>query len=144
MRNVFDKTASPGSDNPATNDQEEVRMTSLVLERERLKISPRTARRCSPPSRRRDAAPLDAIRAYMAEAGIDAALFTSYHCINCHYSDFLYCYFGPSLRPRHDPRRSTSISAGIDGGQPARSAPSAATSPTPTGRRTTTSTPSAL
>src|SRR5690606_9130949 len=36
---------------------------------------------------------VDAIRGHMAQAGIDAALFTSYHNVN-YYSDFLYCYFG--------------------------------------------------
>ena len=59
----------------------------------------------------------DAIRGHMAKAGIDAALFTSYHNIN-YYSDFLYCYFGRryGLVVTHDDL--TSISAGIDGGQP--------------------------
>ena len=53
---------------------------------------------------------LDAIRGTMAKAGIDAALFTSYHNIN-YYSDFLYCYFGRryGLVVTHD--ASTSISA---------------------------------
>ena len=62
---------------------------------------------------------LDAVRAHMAQAGVDAALFTSYHNIN-YYSDFLYCAFGRryGLVVTHD--ASTSISAGIDGGQPAR------------------------
>jgi creatinase len=66
---------------------------------------------------------LDAIRAHMARAGVDAALFTSYHNIN-YYSDFLYCAFGRryGLVVTHD--ASTSISAGIDGGQPG-GAPSA-------------------
>ena len=36
---------------------------------------------------------LKAIRGHMAKAGVDAALFTSYHNIN-YYSDFLYCQFG--------------------------------------------------
>ena len=62
---------------------------------------------------------LDAIRGVMAAAGIDAALFTSYHNIN-YYADFLYCSFGRryGLLVTHD--AATSISAGIDGGQPAR------------------------
>ena len=62
---------------------------------------------------------LDAVRGVMAGAGIDAALFTSYHNIN-YYADFLYCSFGRryGLLVTHD--ASTSISAGIDGGQPAR------------------------
>ncbi|MFQ8433320.1 aminopeptidase P family protein [Amaricoccus sp. W119] len=59
----------------------------------------------------------DAIRAHMAEAGIDAALFTSYHNIN-YYADFLYCQFGRryGFVITHD--GATSVSAGIDGGQP--------------------------
>ena len=62
---------------------------------------------------------LDAIRAAMAGAGIDAALFTSYHNIN-YYSDFLHCAFGRHYGLVVTPEASTSISAGIDGGQPAR------------------------
>ena len=57
------------------------------------------------------------IRAHMAQAGIDAALFTSYHCIN-YYSDFMYCYFGRRYGLLVDHNISTSITAGIDGGQP--------------------------
>jgi len=60
---------------------------------------------------------LDAIRAHMAKEQIDAALFTSYHCIN-YYSDFLYCQFGRRYGLLVDHDASTSISAGIDGGQP--------------------------
>lgn len=62
---------------------------------------------------------LDALRAVMADRGIDVVLFTSYHNIN-YYSDFLYCYFGRlfGLVVTHD--NSTSISANIDGGQPGR------------------------
>ena len=60
---------------------------------------------------------LEAIRGYMSKAGIDAALFTSYHCIN-YYSDFLFCYFGRRYGLLVDHDTSTSISAGIDGGQP--------------------------
>ncbi|MFO1141759.1 MAG: aminopeptidase P family protein [Amaricoccus sp.] len=62
---------------------------------------------------------LDATRGVMAEAGIDAALFTSYHNIDYH-SDFLYCQFGRRYGLVVTPDSSTSISAGIDGGQPAR------------------------
>ncbi len=60
---------------------------------------------------------LDAIRKTMAECDIDAALFTSYHNI-CYYSDFLYCQFGRRYGLLVDHDKSTSISAGIDGGQP--------------------------
>jgi creatinase len=59
----------------------------------------------------------DAIRAHMAEADIDAALFTSYHNIN-YYADFLYCQFGRRYGLLIDHAQATSISAGIDGGQP--------------------------
>lgn len=59
----------------------------------------------------------DAIRQHMAENSIDAALFTSYHCIN-YYSDFLYCYFGRRYGFVVTADKATSISAGIDGGQP--------------------------
>lgn len=59
----------------------------------------------------------DAIRAYMAEAGVDAALFTSYHNIN-YYADFLYCQFGRRYGLVIDRDSATTISAGIDGGQP--------------------------
>lgn len=60
---------------------------------------------------------LDEIRAHMAQAGIDAALFTSYHCVN-YYSDFVYCQFGRRYGFLVDHAIATSISAGIDGGQP--------------------------
>lgn len=60
---------------------------------------------------------LDAIRSHMASESIDAALFSSYHCIN-YYSDFLFCYFGRRYGLLVDHNISTSISAGIDGGQP--------------------------
>ena len=62
---------------------------------------------------------LAAIRSVMAAAEIDAALFTSLHNIAYH-ADFLYCAFGRryGFVVTHD--AATSISAGIDGGQPAR------------------------
>ena len=85
---------------------------------------------------------LGAIRGHMAGAGVDAALLTSYHNI-CYYADFLYCQFGRRYGLVVDQEAATSISAGIDGGQPCAAQPSATTSPTPTGSRTTTSTPSA-
>jgi creatinase len=61
----------------------------------------------------------DNIRAWMAEAKVDACLFTSYHNI-CYLADFLYCYFGRryGLVVTHD--GATSVTAAIDGGQPAR------------------------
>lgn len=62
---------------------------------------------------------LAAIRSVMAAAEIDAALFTSLHNIAYH-SDFLYCSFGRRYGLVVTPDAATSISAGIDGGQPAR------------------------
>ena len=59
----------------------------------------------------------DAIRAHMAQAGVDAALFTSYHNINYH-ADFIYCQFGRRYGLVIDQDSATTISAGIDGGQP--------------------------
>lgn len=58
-----------------------------------------------------------ALRAHMAANGIDAVLLTSYHCIN-YYADFLYCQFGRRYGLVIDHDRATSVSAGIDGGQP--------------------------
>ncbi|QKC82078.1 MULTISPECIES: M24 family metallopeptidase [Mesorhizobium] len=59
------------------------------------------------------------IRLWMAENKVDAALFTSYHCIN-YYSGWLYCYFGRKYGMVIDHNKATTISAGIDGGQPYR------------------------
>ncbi len=59
----------------------------------------------------------DAIRSYMANAEIEAALFTSYHNIN-YYADFLYCRFGRRYGLVIDQDEATTVSAGIDGGQP--------------------------
>jgi creatinase len=60
---------------------------------------------------------LGKLRKYMADKGIDACLFTSYHNIN-YYSDFLYCYFGRAYGLVVTQEASTTISANIDGGQP--------------------------
>ncbi len=82
--------------------------------------------RNDPPSERR--AGLD------GKNDVDAALFTSYHCIN-YYSGWLYCYFGRKYGMVIDHNKATTISAGIDGGQPGGAA-SATTSPIPTGAGT--------
>ena len=58
-----------------------------------------------------------AVRDWMASNSVDACLFTSYHCIN-YYSGFLYCYFGRKYGFFVNEKEATSISAGIDGGQP--------------------------
>ncbi|WP_413700334.1 M24 family metallopeptidase [Psychromonas sp. KJ10-10] len=55
------------------------------------------------------------LRQMMAEKGLDAILFTSYHNVN-YYSDFFYCSFGRSYGLLVTQDRSVSISANIDGG----------------------------
>lgn len=59
------------------------------------------------------------LRKLMDSLQIDSVVMTSYHNIN-YYSDFLYCAFGRhyALVITHD--MQTSLSANIDGGQPAR------------------------
>ena len=57
------------------------------------------------------------VRKWMATNNVDAALFTSYHCIN-YYSGWLYCYFGRKYGMVITQDTATTISAGIDGGQP--------------------------
>ncbi len=57
------------------------------------------------------------IRTWMAGNDVDAALFTSYHCIN-YYSGFLYCYFGRKYAFVIDHESATTVTAAIDGGQP--------------------------
>ena len=59
------------------------------------------------------------LRKKLAELKIDAALFTSYHNI-CYYSGFLYCYFGRKYGLVIDQKNATTVTAGIDGGQPYR------------------------
>jgi len=57
------------------------------------------------------------LRLWMGKNDVDAALFTSYHCIN-YYSGWLYCYFGRKFGMVITQDAATTISAGIDGGQP--------------------------
>ena len=59
----------------------------------------------------------DDVRKWMTDNNVDAALFTSYHCIN-YYSGWLYCYFGRKYGMVITQDNATTISAGIDGGQP--------------------------
>ena len=59
----------------------------------------------------------DAMQARMDDAGIDACLFTSYHNI-CYFSGFLYCKFGRRYGAVLNSNGVTTVSAGIDGGQP--------------------------
>ena len=60
---------------------------------------------------------LAGLRKIMAEAGVDAAVFTSMHNI-AYYSGFLYCSFGRPYGLVVTPTDSVTISAGIDAGQP--------------------------
>lgn len=57
------------------------------------------------------------LRTYMAEAKLDACLFTSYQNI-CYFSGFVYCSFGRNYGFVVTADAATSVSAGIDGGQP--------------------------
>ncbi len=57
------------------------------------------------------------VRTWMAENDVDAVVFTSYHCIN-YYSGWLYCYFGRKYAMVITQDGATTVSAGIDGGQP--------------------------
>ena len=59
----------------------------------------------------------NAMRTHLAAKAIDAAVFTSYHGI-CYYSGFLYCYFGRKYGFVLTQDNATTVSAGIDGGQP--------------------------
>lgn len=62
---------------------------------------------------------LTKLRALMASLQVDSVLLTSYHNIN-YYSDFLYCSFGRHYALVISDIKLTSLSANIDGGQPAR------------------------
>jgi creatinase len=61
----------------------------------------------------------DRIRGWMAKSSVDACLFTSYHNI-CYLADFLYCSFGRKYGLVITQKAATTVSAAIDGGQPAR------------------------
>jgi creatinase len=58
-----------------------------------------------------------ALRKEMADSGVDAVLFTSYHNIN-YYSDFLFTSFGRNYALVVTQDTHTTISANIDAGQP--------------------------
>ena len=60
---------------------------------------------------------LKSLRAHMADAGIDAVLFTSYHNIN-YFNDFVYCSFGRPYGLVVARDKSIAIVANIDYGQP--------------------------
>ena len=59
------------------------------------------------------------LRTHMGASDIDACLFTSMHNIG-YFSGFIYCSFGRRYGFVVDQTTATSISAGIDGGQPFR------------------------
>lgn len=58
-----------------------------------------------------------AVRQIMSDLKLDATLLTSYHNI-CYVTGFLYCKFGRDYGCVVDDQTVTTISAGIDGGQP--------------------------
>lgn len=60
---------------------------------------------------------LTALRKHMADDGLDAVVFTSYHNIN-YYSDFLYTAFGRPYALVVTQNGSTTVSANIDAGMP--------------------------
>jgi creatinase len=60
---------------------------------------------------------ITALRKQMADTGVDAVLFTSYHNIN-YYSDFLFTSFGRNYALVVTQDTNTTISANIDAGQP--------------------------
>ena len=57
------------------------------------------------------------LRAHMGENDIDACVLTSYHNI-CYFSGFMYCAFGRKYGFVVTAENATTVSAGIDGGQP--------------------------
>ena len=57
------------------------------------------------------------LRTHMTEADLDAVVLTSYHNI-CYFSGFMYCAFGRKYGFVVTADNATSVSAGIDGGQP--------------------------
>ena len=61
----------------------------------------------------------DRIRGWMAKSNVDSCLFTSYHNI-CYLADFLYCSFGRKYGLVITQTSATTVTAAIDGGQPAR------------------------
>lgn len=62
---------------------------------------------------------LAGLRQIMADADIDAVILTSMHAI-AYYSGFLYCAFGRPYACVVTAARAVTLSANIDGGQPAR------------------------
>jgi creatinase len=61
----------------------------------------------------------DGLRGILAARKLDGVILTSYHNID-YYADFLYCHFGRRFAYVVTPDEATSVSAGIDAGQPFR------------------------
>lgn len=61
----------------------------------------------------------NAMRRILEDLKLDGAILTSYHNI-CYFSDFLYCSFGRRYAFVITQEKATSVSAGIDAGQPYR------------------------
>lgn len=59
----------------------------------------------------------DGLRKINEELKLDASILTSYHNIN-YFADFMYCYFGRRYAFVVTDKIATSVSAGIDAGQP--------------------------
>ena len=61
----------------------------------------------------------NAMRRILEELKLDAAVLTSYHNV-CYFSDFMYCDFGRKYAFVITDQNATTVSAGIDAGQPYR------------------------
>ncbi len=61
----------------------------------------------------------DMLRAWMTENEVDVVVFNSIHNIN-YFADFVYCAFGRNYALVVTQDHATTVSAGIDGGQPYR------------------------
>ena len=61
----------------------------------------------------------NALRKILEDLKLDAAVLTSYQNIN-YFADFMYCYFGRRYAFVVTAEKATSVSAGIDAGQPYR------------------------
>jgi creatinase len=59
----------------------------------------------------------EGLRRILADRDLDAAILTSYHNVN-YFADFLYCQFGRRFAYVVTQDAATSVSAGIDAGQP--------------------------
>ncbi len=62
---------------------------------------------------------IDSLRGLMTQMEVDTVLMSSYHNIN-YYGDFMFCAFGRHYGLVIDHHSQTSLTANIDGGQPAR------------------------